>query len=90
LNTSKVRSTAFRPLYEFFFWTLVADCVLLGYIGQCPVEDPFILIGQIASVYYFAFFFVIVPSLGHLEEKLLRANAVENPSQVQYHASAGN
>jgi ubiquinol-cytochrome c reductase cytochrome b subunit len=73
LNSSKVRSTAFRPLYKFFFWTFVSDCILLGYIGQCPVEDPYILIGQIASLYYFAFFFIIVPNLGRFEESLIRA-----------------
>jgi len=72
LNSSIVRSTTFRPLYKFFFWTFVADCLILGWIGQLPVEEPYVLLGQIASVYFFAFFLIIIPNLGRIEEVLLR------------------
>jgi len=51
---------------------LVADFLLLGYIGQQTPETPFIEIGQIASVYYFAYFLVIIPCLGILESNLGR------------------
>jgi ubiquinol-cytochrome c reductase cytochrome b subunit len=51
---------------------LIADFVLLSYIGQAAPESPFIEIGQIASVYYFAFFLVLVPALGILEQNLIR------------------
>ena len=53
LNTSIVRSTHFRPLYSIFYWFLVADFLLLGWIGQKPVEDPFIDVGLGATLYYF-------------------------------------
>jgi len=43
--------------------------MLLGYIGQQTPESPFIEIGQIASVYYFAYFLVIIPLLGIIEKK---------------------
>jgi ubiquinol-cytochrome c reductase cytochrome b subunit len=71
LNTSPIRSSAFRPLYKRFFWVLVADCLLLSWIGQEPVEDPYILIGQLASVYFFVYFLVIIPCLGRLEHWLV-------------------
>lgn len=53
LNTSIVRSSHFRSLYSVFYWFLVADFFLLGWVGQKPVEDPFILVGLVATLYYF-------------------------------------
>jgi len=49
---------------------LVADYLLLGYLGQQVAESPFIEIGQVASVYYFSYFLIIIPFLGTLEKKL--------------------
>lgn len=71
INTSEIRSTTFRPIFQVFFWFLVADGVLLGWLGAQPVEDPYILIGQLASVYFFVFFLVIVPFLGKFEKALI-------------------
>jgi ubiquinol-cytochrome c reductase cytochrome b subunit len=71
LNTSNIRSSFFRPLHRQFFWLFIADVILLGWIGGCPVEDPYVLIGQLAAVYYFAYFLVILPGLGLLERVLL-------------------
>jgi ubiquinol-cytochrome c reductase cytochrome b subunit len=70
VNTSDIRSTLYRPLHQKFFWLLVADYVLLGYLGQQVPESPFIEIGQIASIYYFAYFLIIIPGLGRLEKSL--------------------
>jgi quinol-cytochrome oxidoreductase complex cytochrome b subunit len=53
LDTSKVRSAVFRPVYKWFFWLFFADCLLLGYIGGKPAEEPYVLIGQFATAYYF-------------------------------------
>jgi ubiquinol-cytochrome c reductase cytochrome b subunit len=50
---------------------LVFDFLLLGYIGQQTPETPFIEIGQVASVYYFAYFLIIIPQLGYLERDLI-------------------
>ena len=72
LNTSAIRSSSFRPLHKKFFWLLVADCVLLGWIGQQPVEAPYVVIGQLASLFFFFYFFVCIPFLGKFEAKLLR------------------
>lgn len=72
LNTSPIRSSNFRPLYKKLFWVLVADCFLLGWIGQQPVEDPYILVGQLASVYFFFYFLVCIPFLGKFEHHLIQ------------------
>lgn len=71
LHTSKHRSLTFRPFSQIVFWTLVADVIVLTWIGGMPVEKPFILIGQIASALYFAIFLIAFPTLGWLENKLL-------------------
>ena len=71
VHTSSMRSSNFRPLYKKLFWLLVADCVLLGWIGCQPVEEPYVFIGQVASVYFFVYFLVVVPFLGKLESYLL-------------------
>nr|WNN67243.1 cytochrome b [Zesticelus profundorum] len=71
LHTSKQRGLTFRPATQFLFWTLVANVVILTWIGGMPVEDPFIIIGQIASVLYFSLFLVLFPLAGWAENKAL-------------------
>nr|APG38413.1 cytochrome b [Kaloula mediolineata] len=72
LHTSKQRSLTFRPLTKIFFWALVANTFILTWIGGQPVEDPFITIGQIASIIYFMIFAPLFPIIGLLENKLLQ------------------
>ena len=72
INTSRIRSSSFRPLHKLLFWLLLADCFLLGWIGQKPVEDPYILIGQIASVLFFVYFLICIPLLGIFENWSVR------------------
>ena len=71
INTSHIRSSSFRPLYRKLFWLFVSDTVLLGWIGCQPVEDPYVFIGQAASVYFFVYFLVCIPFLGRFEKALL-------------------
>ena len=72
INTSEIRSSQFRPLFRQFFWLLVVDFLILGWIGQKPVETPFIEVGQIATVFYFFFFLILIPALGIFESKLIK------------------
>jgi quinol-cytochrome oxidoreductase complex cytochrome b subunit len=76
VNTSDIRSSLYLPLHQKFFWLLVADYILLGYLGQQVPESPFIEIGQIASIYYFAYFLIIIPVLGRLEKSLQNTAAI--------------
>ena len=68
LDTSKVRSAVFRPLYKVFFWILIIDVIVLGYIGAKPPEGMYLIIGRIATIYYFVHFILIMPLLGFKEK----------------------
>nr|UWT72114.1 cytochrome b [Ctenotus schomburgkii] len=72
LHTSKQRGNAFRPLSQILFWTLVSNIVILTWIGGQPVEDPFIIIGQIASTTYFIIFLILMPMVAKMENTLMK------------------
>ena len=67
LDKSPVRSGMFRPKFKIFFGILVVDVLILGYCGGAPAEEPFVMISQLASAYYFAHFLIILPLLSRLD-----------------------
>jgi len=66
LDTSRVRSARFRPVYRMLFWAFLIDCLILGYVGGNPPEGVFITIGQLATAFYFLFF-LSLPFIGWFE-----------------------
>nr|AIG52576.1 cytochrome b [Ctenotus inornatus] len=72
LHTSKQRGNAFRPFSQALFWALVSNIIILTWIGGQPVEDPFIIIGQIASTTYFIIFLILMPAVAKMENLLMK------------------
>jgi len=68
LDTSKVRSAAYRPMYKWAFWGFVVTCVALGWLGAQPAEGVYVILARIFTLYYFAFFLVLMPVLGLIEK----------------------
>ena len=72
LNTSGTRSSKFRPIFKYAYWAFVLDFFLLGWIGQKPVESPYIEIGMAATFFYFLFFLWLLPLIGLIESESLK------------------
>ena len=79
LDTSKIRSAVFRPLYKQFYWILVADVLILGYMGAMPAEGLYLLIARVATAYYFLHFLVILPVLGLKERTIPLPLSITEP-----------
>ena len=68
LDSSKVRSATFRPLYKKFFWVLVVAVILLGYLGAKPPEGIYLILARFATAYYFVHFLLVLPLLSRYEK----------------------
>ena len=79
LDTARVRSAKFRPTFRKFFWLLVIDCFVLGYVGANPPEGWFVITGQIATFYYFFHFLILLPVLGLIERPLPLPQSISAP-----------
>ncbi|MEA1938456.1 MAG: cytochrome b N-terminal domain-containing protein [Pseudomonadota bacterium] len=70
LDTSKVRSARFRPVFRLLTVLLFFDVLLLGLVGSMPAEGVWIVLGRTCAVWYFAHFLVFLPVAGKLERPL--------------------
>ena len=70
LDRSPVRSASYRPLYKIAFWVFLINCLVLGYIGGMPAEEPYLTISRICATYYFLHFLIIVPLIAKYEKPL--------------------
>jgi ubiquinol-cytochrome c reductase cytochrome b subunit len=76
LDNSPVRSGNYRPKFKIFFWILVVDVLILGWMGGLPAEEPYVMISQAATIYYFAHFLIILPILSKIERTLPLPNSI--------------
>ena len=76
LDSCKTKSGRYRPLFKWAFWGFVFNGVLLGWLGGKPAEEPYVTVARISTLYYFAYFLIILPLLGRYERK------VELPSSI--------
>src|SRR5262249_51212416 len=73
LDTSRVRSARYRPLFKQFFWLWVVACVGLG--SKQP-EGIYVIMSRLFTIYYFAFFLVVMPLLGIFEKTKPLPNSI--------------
>jgi quinol-cytochrome oxidoreductase complex cytochrome b subunit len=84
LDRSPVRSARFRPVYKWFFWILVVDSLILGWVGANPPDGvwhglAFVTIGRVATAYYFAHFLIILPLLSVFERPDPLPHSISEP-----------
>ncbi len=76
LDTSRVRSTKYRPIYKWFFWLFAFTCLALGYLGAKPAEGSYVIWAQIFTFYYFAHFLIVMPIVGIIETPKKLPNSI--------------
>ncbi|MCP5364716.1 MAG: cytochrome b N-terminal domain-containing protein [Hyphomicrobiales bacterium] len=79
LDTSKVRSAHFRPLYRIAFWLLVINCIVLGWCGKQTPEGIYLTISRISTAYYFFHFLILLPVLGWIEKPKQLPHSISRP-----------
>ena len=67
LDTSRVRSAKYRPIYRWFFWLFAFACLALGYLGAMPAEGTYVFWARIFTFIYFAHFLLVMPIVGLIE-----------------------
>ena len=80
LDTMKVKSARYRPLYKIFFILFVISCLLLGYLGAKAPEGIYLFLSRVSTIYYFAFFLVIMPVLSRIEKPSPMPIGISNPA----------
>jgi ubiquinol-cytochrome c reductase cytochrome b subunit len=90
LDTSKTRSGAYRPMFKFWFWLLAIDFMVLMWVGAQSTDEPYATISLIASAYWFAYFFVILPVLGWTEKAKTPPATIEDDFNHHYPDASGS
>lgn len=70
-DVSRIRGSTFRPAMKIAFWFFVVDFLILMWIGSQHPASPYLEIGQVATVFYFSWFLIIVPVIGLVENTLM-------------------
>lgn len=79
LDSCKVRSANYRPVFKWAFWVFAFVCVALGYLGSKPAEGVYVFWARIFTAYYFAHFLIILPVLSRIEKPLPLPESIAEP-----------
>ena len=88
LDRSKVRSAKFRPIYRQLFWIFLADCLVLGWVGAKPAEGTMLIIGRVATFWYFFHLLILVPLVSKYEKtrdlpESINASVLSKRTEIQ-------
>jgi ubiquinol-cytochrome c reductase cytochrome b/c1 subunit len=89
LDTSRVKSATYRPLYKQFFWVFVLVCLGLGWLGSRPAEGGYVIAARILTAYYFIHFLIILPLLGLIETPKPLPNSISEAVLKKAKVAAG-
>ena len=89
LDTSRVKSATYRPLYKQFFWVFVLVCLGLGWLGSRPAEGGYVIAARILTAYYFIHFLIILPLLGLIETPRPLPNSISEAVLKKAKVAAG-
>ena len=90
LDTSRVRSGRYRPQFKWWFWLFVANFFVLMWAGAMPAEGMIPMISLIGTVYWFAYFLVILPLLGLTEKPLPEPRTIEEAVEAEHQTKTGD
>ena len=79
LDRSPIRSGRFRPIFKIFFWLLLIDCLVLGYLGAKPAEGSYVLMARLATAWYFFHFLIVLPVLSQVERTRPLPHSIASP-----------
>jgi ubiquinol-cytochrome c reductase cytochrome b/c1 subunit len=79
LDRSPVRSASFRPIYRVMFWLFLICCLVLGWVGSQHPEGAPLIIGRVATVYYFLHFLVLLPLVSRIEKPKPLPESISQP-----------
>jgi ubiquinol-cytochrome c reductase cytochrome b subunit len=71
----KIRSSKFKPWFRIWFWFFISLCILLGWIGDIPVMDPYLDWSFYLTISYFIWLIVVFPLLGKFETLIYVTNS---------------
>jgi ubiquinol-cytochrome c reductase cytochrome b subunit len=77
-DLSRSRGIQFRPLSKIAFYVFIGNFLILMQLGAKHVESPFIELGQISTVIYFAHFLIVVPLVSLIENSLIELAVFNN------------
>jgi len=76
-DLSRLRGSQFRPAMKLAFWFFVVNFIILTFIGSQHPESPYVEVGQFSTAFYFAWFLVIIPVLGIIENTLMDISTIK-------------
>ncbi len=77
LDTSKVKSGAYRPIFKKVFWLFILNFIFLGWLGKSPADGWYVWASRFATLVYYAYFLVILPALGKIEKPLPMPDSID-------------
>ncbi len=85
LDRSPIKSGAYRPLFKKVFYLFILNFIFLGWLGKSPAEGWYIWASRLSTLYYYAYFLVILPNLPKFEKTLPLPDSIDQSYSSKHH-----